>query len=285
MSARIATDFEQARVPEAVGLSHPYLRSLLTGKYTGYSGGAAHGDHLLRPATAAISLVLKVRDSPRRPPAFVHGSHSGYSTIEGACAPSYLEVRLAPLGAYAALGVPLDKLNAGIVDLNDIIGPEIEALAERVRSAPTWDRRFRLVDGYLLRRIEDGPRPSPEVAEAWRRLIATGGADSIRAIAEETGWSHKHLIAKFKQQVGLAPKTVARLIRFNRLLARLREDPLPRWDEIAADCGYADQAHLTRDFRDFTGTTPGGFVDVRHPHHEATRLEEEFVPADDGRSV
>jgi methylphosphotriester-DNA--protein-cysteine methyltransferase len=116
------------------------------------------------------------------------------------------------------------------------------------------------VDEFLLRRVADGPEASPEVGWVWRRLAATGGAVPIRLLAGEVGWSHKHLIAKFKQQVGLPPKAAARLVRFDRVLGRLAERPVPAWEQLAADGGYADQAHLIRDFREFTGTTPGRFL-------------------------
>ena len=78
----------------------------------------------------------------------------------------------------------------------------------------------------------------------------------IRRIAAEVGWSHRHFIAKFKQQVGLRPKTAARLIRLDGVWRRLDQRALPDWAVIARDAGYADQAHLIRDFREFTGATP-----------------------------
>jgi AraC-like DNA-binding protein len=116
-----------------------------------------------------------------------------------------------------------------------------------------------LVDQFLLRRLADGPRPAREVGWAWHRLVATGGSEPIGEIAREVGWSHKHLIAKFKQQVGLPPKTAARLVRLDTVWPQLAGSGAPNWARIAAEAGYADQAHLIRDFRRFTGTTPSRF--------------------------
>ena len=92
-----------------------------------------------------------------------------------------------------------------------------------------------------------------------RRLAATGGAVPIGELAREVGWSHKHLIARFRQQVGLAPKTAARLLCFNAVWRHLDEGRPLDWGLVAAETGYADQAHLVREFRQFTGTTPTGF--------------------------
>lgn len=217
------------------------------------------------PATAIVQMVIKIEDSPFRPPVFAAGVRDSYLRVEGDCAPSYIETHLSPLGAYALLGVPMNELSERIVDAVDLLGPAGRRLGEMVRAAPTWDRRFDLIDDFLLRRKDDGEdrrrhRPAPEVAWAWRRLVGTGGTAAIGRIAGDVGWSHKHLIAKFRQQVGLPPKSAARLIRFHRLLRRLDAHPPPAWRQVAAECGYADQAHLIRDFREFTGDVPTRFL-------------------------
>ena len=79
----------------------------------------------------------------------------------------------------------------------------------------------------------------------------------IGALAEAIGCSRKHLVSQFRAQVGLPPKSVARILRFERaekLLSRSGARPL----EVALACGYFDQSHLIRDFRELAGATPGG---------------------------
>jgi AraC-like DNA-binding protein len=216
--------------------------------------------HLVLPATSSVPIVVKLVDWPRRPPAFVIGAHDSFRVLEGACAPSYLEVLLAPLGAYRLLGLPMDELSGRIVDLVDVVGADGRRLTDQLRETPTWRQRFALVDRFLLRRLEEGPKPSPEVGWAWRRLVASCGAVPIGRLASEVGWSHKHLIAKFRQQVGLRPKTAARLLRFDGVWRRLdRRQPLD-WGQVAREAGYADQAHLIRDFHQCPGTTPTAFA-------------------------
>jgi AraC-like DNA-binding protein len=209
---------------------------------------------------ASVPLIVKILDSPYRPPAFVMGAHGTYSVMEGDCAPSYLEVWLAPLGAYRLLGLPMTEISGQTVDLTDLFGAAGRRVAEQLREAATWRERFALLDKLLLQRLDLGPRPSPEVARAWQRLVATAGSLPIGRIADEVGWSHKHLITRFRQQVALTPKTAARLIRFDQVSRRLDGQRTIDWGEVAADTGYADQAHLIRDFRQFTGTTPTDFL-------------------------
>ena len=250
---------ERARWPRLAASPHPRLRSLLPRGYAGFTE-ATTPRHLVLPATTSVPVVVKLADSPYRPPAFVMGARGSYTVVEGDCAPSYLEVRLDPLGAYRLLGLPMSELSGQLVDLVEVLGPDGRRLGEQLREAPGWRRRFALVDRFLLRRLEAGPRPAPEIGRAWERLVATGGAVPISQLAAEVGWSHRHLLVRFKQQVGLRPKTAARLVRFDRVLGRLDERRPLDWGLVAREAGYADQAHLIRDFRQFTGTTPTDFA-------------------------
>ncbi|SFO91006.1 Helix-turn-helix domain-containing protein [Mesorhizobium sp. NFR06] len=78
-------------------------------------------------------------------------------------------------------------------------------------------------------------------------------------LAREIGWSRKHLAAKFTDAIGIGPKTLSRIVRFNRALS-LSKRQGDDWAGIAADCGYADQAHLVREFRQLAGETPTGLA-------------------------
>ena len=255
---------EQERWPRVVGAPHPGLRPLLACQYAGFTEATEPGGGFVLPATTSVVLVLKMEESALRPPQFVNGAHGVYAQVDGPCAPSYVEIRLAPLAGYPMLGLPMDELAGQLVDLSDVLGHDGRRLGDLVRDTSDWAARFRVIDQFLLRRLNHGPRVSPEVAFAWSRLVATGGAMSVRRLAGETGWSHKHLITRFRQQVGVPPKRAARLVRFDRVLRRL-DDGRPEWAQLAAELGYADQAHLVREFREFTGTSPGAFLAARQP--------------------
>jgi hypothetical protein len=204
---------ELARWPRLAAAPHPLLGSLLSRGYVGFTE-ATTPRHLVLPATTSVPLVIKLVDSPHRPPAFVIGARDAFTVLEGACAPSYLEVLLDPLAAYRLLGLSMAELSGQLVDLVELLGGDGRRLGDQLRQAPNWRRRFALLDRFLLERLERGPQPSPEVGWAWARLVAADGAVPIARLASEVGWSHKHLIARFKEQVRLRPKTAARLVRF-----------------------------------------------------------------------
>jgi AraC-like DNA-binding protein len=151
------------------------------------------------------------------------------------------------------------------IEMADLLGARGRLFIERLAGEPTWESRFALLDRFFLTRLGETAVPAPAVRQTWQRLVETGGRIDIGRLAGEAGCSRKHLIAQFRAQVGLPPKTLARILRFQRSIELLAGVAGPRWAEIAYDCGYYDQAHFNRDFREFTGTTPGDFLTRRLP--------------------
>ncbi len=159
----------------------------------------------------------------------------------------------------------MHELTNRVVELEDLLGPRTALLVERLYDAPGWAERFDVLDAALARRLADTPPPAPEVAWAWDRLHATDGAFPVTALASELGWSRRRLGAAFRDQVGLPPKLLARILRFDRVVARLRTQDPERWADVAYDAGYYDQAHFNRDFRELAGITPSAFLASRLP--------------------
>jgi AraC-like DNA-binding protein len=234
------------------------LRSWLVRDYGGYDEpGLPHAPTMLLPATLVTTLGVYVNGSSLRPPALVIGPSGTYTRVEGPCEPGIM-ASLTPLGAYKLLGPAVSEIAGTLVRLEDIAGADARRLREQVQLARTWEERGQLLDGFLLDRAAVGPQPSPEVTHAWHLLARSHGKGPISEIARQVGWSHKHLITKFKQQIGVAPRLAARLLRLSVVWRHFDDDQ--SWARIAAESGYTDQAHLTREFRRFTGTTPGALV-------------------------
>lgn len=242
--------------------------------YVGYSHRTSQPICRREPARGTVTMILNLGPPLRvgggaRPMAdigaFVAPLHAGYGLTEEGKASLGLQVDLSPLGAHRLLGVPMRDLDDVVVELEDVVGADVSSLCEQLFDASGWAARFALLDRFFLGRLERAPEPSPDVVWAWRRLSETRGRLSIGALADELGCSRRHLVARFREQVGPAPKTAARILRFEDAARRLTSGAGGPLAEIAASCGYYDQSHFNRDFRELAGTTPAALLASRLP--------------------
>jgi len=242
---------------------HPALR----GHIRSYYGFAEETPGPLRrregPGSSAVIVLSFEHEwlmgqalAPERPferfTSFVAGMHDAAVLTEHGGRSEGIQVNIAPLAAAALLGVPMYELARQIVPLDDVFPSD--HLVERVAEARDWDTRFELLEAALAARLADGAPLSDGAAWAWQRLAETHGRLRVEALCQELGWSRKRLSARFREVVGLPPKTVARLLRLERAI-ELAGSGL-EWAEIAYACGYYDQSHLVNEFRQITGASP-----------------------------
>jgi AraC-like DNA-binding protein len=153
-----------------------------------------------------------------------------------------------------------------VVDLDTVIGRQrTEALRSRLSDAPSWSERFVAVCDALvaLRRSRDVELAAgirPELRWAWEQLSRAPHGVSVAGLADEVGWSRRHLGAQFRAEFGVTPRETLRIARFQRARQRLQQPGRPALATVAADTGYADQAHLTREWRRLAGSTPTAWL-------------------------
>ena len=165
-----------------------------------------------------------------------------------------IHIDLAPPAARGIFGLPLRELACGQAPLDEVLDEPF--LAERLAQATSWDERFRLLDEVFARRLG---QPPPEVEWAWRTIVDACGGVRVSRVAKRLGWSRKRLVARFGEHVGVSPKTLARIARFERARVLVETEQPPDWARIAVECGFYDQSHLINEFRAFTGRTPETF--------------------------
>ncbi|MGB4861500.1 MAG: helix-turn-helix domain-containing protein [Tepidiformaceae bacterium] len=188
--------------------------------------------------------------------AFFGGLTTSYVVTESSGYGGGIQVDFTPLGAYLFTGVPAHEFADRVIEYEDFGGIEARILTDQLESTPNWEERFELVEAAILARMARAPRASEGVAWAAARLEAEHGLVSISELTRELGWSPRQLIDGFRREVGLAPKQVARIHRFDRAVKMLTPGTSPCFADIAAACGYYDQAHFAREFREFAGCTP-----------------------------
>ncbi|MFB4311401.1 helix-turn-helix domain-containing protein [Actinomadura sp. GTD37] len=265
----------------ARGRPHPALRPFLR-SYDGYWETAAVPTRMRTLPTRTTVVIINlgpplylavpdpgVRD--RAYASFVAGMHDGHGMYVSPGGQRGIQLDVTPLGAYTLLGVPMARLANAAADLADLLGGTARTLVERLADAPSWAARFDILDAFLLRRLDAGPVPDREVARAWR-LLDGGPGVTVAGLAADVGWSRKHLTHRFREQVGLPPKTMARVLRFRRAVEMLAGGA--GFAEAAAACGYYDQAHLNREFRALSGCTPTELIGGQLEQQRVSTLAE-----------
>ena len=212
-----------------------------------------------------LEVSFPAERSPSRFASFAAGMHTAPALTAYEDASRGVQVDLTPLGARMLFGLPMAELANRVVGLDELLGRDGSLLVERLADVEGWEGRIDLLEAAVARRLAEAPPPPTEIQWAWQRLERSGGDASIGELSEELGWSRRRLGAGFRDQVGVPPKTLARIFRFERACARIRRGGDEGWGEIALACGFYDQAHFNRDFREFAATTPTEYMAARLP--------------------
>ena len=274
--------------------ANPRLRPFVHG-YFASSSRLHRTVRELHLPSAEVPLMLNFGEQHRRLDAngsedwstrdgvWIVGLHDRHQVTEAAGEREFMVVRFTPLGAHLFLRLPMHLIANEALDLDLIDPPLARAVKGRVGAARAWADRFAAMDLLIAERMAEAER-SRAIHAAWRRLVASDGRIAIGSLASEMDCSRRTMIERFRTQVGLRPKTMARLLRFNRAI-RLLDTPVRRtadepagkpyieadatchrpagaiqWADLAADCGYFDQAHFIREFQAFAGRTPAAFL-------------------------
>jgi len=165
-------------------------------------------------------------------------------------------IELTPTGSRALFGMPARELWNTSVELDDVVGSIGDELWERLQLVDAWTDRFAACDDVLGRLVRED-LGAPELRRSWQLLVASAGTVSVADLATGVGWSRQHLARRFGEEFGLSPKLAGRVVRFERARRMLQATPsFVSIAQVAASCGYYDQAHLTRDFVDLAGCSP-----------------------------
>lgn len=267
----------------AVARPHPALRNLVT-RYIGYAQrGVTLNVHRGLPSRH-VSLIISL-DRPIRvtgmpmpgvaPSSFrglVGGMHTCPALITQDPVQSGIHLELNPLGTRTLLGVSAAVLSGHVVDLADLGSPRLAALPDRLATAAGWPKRFAILDEVLGSAMTEPVLPTPEVSWAWRRMLGAGGRVRVASLAGEVGWSRRHFGELFRRELGLSPKQAARVLRFERATTLLRGRGRSDLAQLALDCGFYDQAHLSNEWRSLAGCSPGTWIAEELPFLQDSEL-------------
>ncbi|NEE04673.1 AraC family transcriptional regulator [Phytoactinopolyspora halotolerans] len=233
----------------ATGRPRPSLRPYVAG----YAGFRADGDGYARRRLLPLTVTTLIVDLDSAH-ALVTGPRIAPAVYERAVWRHGVAVGLTPAGVSALLGLPASELVGRSIPFSAAGGAGADELIGRLGEVPDWPGRFALLEDQLTRWLQPGKATDGWLMHAWWRLQDPTSWTSIGGLAAELGVSPRGLQLAFQRHIGMSPKSVARIARFQRAVHMLsgQDAGFAR----AVEYGYADQSHFNREVRAMSGLTP-----------------------------
>ncbi|WP_114560629.1 helix-turn-helix domain-containing protein [Desertihabitans aurantiacus] len=206
--------------------------------------------------------------SPRPPDVVTDGWFMGLWTrrfeIEHHDPVRLVGVHFKPWGLAPFTGVAPSELRDRWVPADAVWGPAVGRMRDRLADAPSTSQVLDRLEEELRRRLDpEPPRGLALVHHTTRRLAGSGGTVPVGRLVADAGVSADHLVNQFRRHVGVTPKRVARIYRFAALILSVDARGPVDWPGLAHTAGFFDQAHLGREFKEFTGHTPTAYLRLR----------------------
>jgi AraC-like DNA-binding protein len=221
--------------------------------------------------TGTLQLVIRLHQEPIRrfeentfsridfQHAVVSGAHSRPFVKATYRRSSVIGVHFRPAGAALFFAEPLGRLSNSHLAAEDFWGRQIRELREQLLEVASPRAMFDLLEAALIRRMVQPTKHQQIIQQAVNRFVAEPASTTMRQVGDATGYSPKRFIQLFQDYVGLTPKLFCRVLRFQTVLERVGKHAAVDWAKLAVDCGYFDQSHLIRDFREFAGIRPSEY--------------------------
>lgn len=202
-----------------------------------------------------------------QPRNYLVGQMTGPVLISASERVELLGIRFQPSGTRPFVEVPAHEFTDRVVELGSISTQFERELLHACAAGSTLTRKIAVVDKFLARELTKAKHDSQLLTLA-ANVIDSHGVVSVDELASQAGISSRQLERRFLRDVGIGPKLLARIIRFQQVF-RAVDQSNPGWADVAFACGYYDQAHLIRDFKQFAQQTPAVLLANRTPLTES----------------
>ncbi len=190
-----------------------------------------------------------------QPRSFLHGQLNRYMEIEPSGNIGVFSVRFVPCGLQPFLEMDINEYTGKAISVEEIWGNEGKLVEERMMHAENTMDRIKIIEHFLSGRITMKKNYN-SVEHCVNAIIRGRGSLSIDMLSQEVNMGRRHLERKFISSVGLSPKLLSRIIRFQSALQLIERNQLSTLTEIAYAGGFYDQSHLIKDFKEFSGLNP-----------------------------
>lgn len=165
--------------------------------------------------------------------------------------------------AYKFIELPMFCLSNRTIALADVWNGMADEMEDKMAGSLTNEERIGIIQNYLCQKLRCN-QDDPQIVYCLNEARLSGGLTSVDRLAHITGLSQRQLSRKFQKYVGLSPKEYLRISRFITSLTHLKRSPATSLTEVACETGYYDQSHFIRDYKDYTGFTPGQLLRSKH---------------------
>lgn len=221
-----------------------------------------------------VEIIFNLADPFRRyhfdgavevqPRTLIAGQMQHHALIEPTGRVKLFGVRFHPGGAYRVFHFPVSELTNRIISFGDVWSRFGKELTEKIEGARSIRERINLIEKAFITRLDQLHDDNKLIDAVVKMIVARDGLVSIDRLQKNLAISDRHLERKFKTVVGISPKFLCRILRFQKVFHAVELHQKLGWSFIALECGYYDQAHFIRDFKEFSGQNPSAFFNEDH---------------------
>lgn len=168
-------------------------------------------------------------------------------------------IRFKPEGIYNLFGIPASVFSERYEDMRLVLDKDFDEYSSRLREAKSMKQKLKISHQYLLKQAEKNHSELGYVNHAAELIRRPGKLKKIEELPQKVYISLRQLERQFKKETGITPKQYMRIMRLNEVHRKLESEQPTELTQIAFDCGYADQAHFIRDFKNLMGLNPSDF--------------------------
>jgi AraC-like DNA-binding protein len=211
--------------------------------------------------------LFSVGENVLHPRVFLGGQERTFADLKYDGQVNIISVVFRPVGARAFFNLPVDRITGLRLTADELEDKEFRELEKIIISTADDGVCIRLIEQFLLRRMTKPATHNLQRIDTAIRLINAGEND-MALLAGAACLSTKQFTRVFSEYTGAHPKEFSRVIRFQRALHLLENDPQLNMAALACECGYFDQSHMIRDFKALSGYTPGEYLAACVPHSD-----------------
>ncbi len=199
-----------------------------------------------------------------QPRSFVYGQITQFIEIGPTGKTGIIAVRFYPNGSEPFLQIPISQLSDKAVCISAIFGKEGRELEEKIMTAINNRQRIEILQNFLISRLKQYWHYDYTIAECIKRIVQLQGQVTVESLSNTFNISTRHLERKFNSTVGMSPKLLSRIVRFQNIFKLLQNKQINSLTALAYESGYCDQSHFIRDFKQFSGINPKNYFNQEH---------------------